>query len=50
MKADKRNRREACCDDKREGTILKREAERIEAQEVCGSVRSNDEAPVMGVE
>jgi hypothetical protein len=50
MKADKRNRRESCCDAKREVTIPGGEAESIETQEDCGSVRSSAEASVMEVE
>jgi hypothetical protein len=50
MKAGKRNRRETCCDVKRDGAIWKREAKSIEAQRVCGSVHSSDEASVMEVE
>lgn len=42
-----RNRRKSCCDAKREGTIRKGEAESIEAQEDCGSVRSSEESSVM---
>jgi hypothetical protein len=50
MKAGKWNRRKSFCDAKREGTIRRGEAERIEAQKDCGSVHSSDETSVKEVE
>jgi hypothetical protein len=50
MKADKWNRRESCCDGKREGTIPGGEAVSIETQADCGSDRSTAQASVKEVE